>query len=204
VTFTASKKEDAVTITVAPDSAALADKMQAMIDAANGALTEITKNSAYNATSKSGGPLTSDFTVRQLQQKLLSNVSTGATDYGSYKQLGLQLDRNGQLTFDRSAFLAAYDANPDTVRTAVSGGLANTLNETAKAATNSTTGNLTVAIQNGNSQIKDLTTRISDWDRRLTDKRAQLTKQFANLEVSLGKLKSQSSWLSGQISSLQK
>jgi flagellar hook-associated protein 2 len=191
-----------VTITVAPDSGALADKMQAMIDAANGALTEISKNTAYNATSKSGGPLTSDFTVRQLQQKMLSNISNGSTDYGSFKQLGVQLDRTGKLTFDRAAFLAAYEGDPSKVQTAVSEGLATALNDTAKAATNSTTGNLTMAIQNGNAQIKDLNTRVSDWDRRLADKKAQLTKQFANLEVSLGKLKSQSSWLSSQLSSL--
>jgi flagellar hook-associated protein 2 len=202
VTFTASKQENDVTITAAPDSASLADKMQAMVDAANGALSEITKNASYNTTSNTGGPLTSDFTVRTLQSKLLSNVSGGASDYGSFKQLGIQLDRNGKLSFDRSAFLAAYDTNPSTVKTAVSEGLAASLNDTAKAATNSTTGNLTVAIQAGNNQVKDLTTRVSDWDRRLADKKAQLTKQFANLEVSLGKLKSQSSWLAGQISSL--
>jgi flagellar hook-associated protein 2 len=131
---------------------------------------------------------------------MLSNVSNGMADYGSFSQLGVKLDVNGKLTFDKSKFTAAFNADPDKVQDAVQNGLAKALSDTATSATNSTTGNLTVAIQGGNSLIKDLTNRISDWDLRLSSKKDQLTKQFADLEVALSKLKSQSSFLSGSLS----
>jgi flagellar hook-associated protein 2 len=200
VTFTASKAQDDVTVTVATDTSSLAAKMQAMVDAANAALGEITKDSAYDATNKVGGPLTADFTVRQLQQTMLSNVSNGMADYGSFSQFGIGLDVSGKLTFDKDKFTAAFSADPDKIQDAVQNGLAKALSDTATSATDSTTGNLTVAIQGGTSLVKDLTNRIADWDLRLSDKKDQLTKQFANLEVALSKLKSQSGFLSGSLS----
>ncbi len=43
---------------------------------------------------------------------------------------------------------------------------------------------------------------IADWDVRLEQRRTSLERQYGALEVALGKLQSQSSWLAGQISSL--
>jgi flagellar hook-associated protein 2 len=197
VTFTASKAQTDVTITVATDSSSLADKMQAMVDAANSSLSEISTDSAYDPTNKVGGPLTGDYTVRQLQQQILSNVSNGMPGYGSFSQLGLSLDSSGKLTFDKDKFTAALNANPAAVQDAVQNGIGKALSDTATAATDSTTGNITLALQGGTSQVKELNDRIADWDTRLADKKAQLTKQFADMEVALNKLKSQSSFLSG-------
>jgi flagellar hook-associated protein 2 len=157
VTFTVSKLEDNVTIGTAADAGSLADKMQAMVDAANGALGEISKNASYDPASHTGGPLLSDFNVRQLQMNMLSAVSNGDSTYGSFSQLGMSLDSSGKLQFDRTKFLAAYAADPAATQSAVSDGVAGTLKTLA-------TG--------------------------------------ANLEVALGKLKDQSSWLSSQIASL--
>jgi flagellar hook-associated protein 2 len=88
------------------------------------------------------------------------------------------------------------------VKSAVQTGLAKALDDAASAATDSATGSLTLAIQGGNSLVKNLNDQISDWDIRLQARQEGLQKQFASLEVALGKLKDQSSWLSGQIASL--
>jgi flagellar hook-associated protein 2 len=202
VTLTATKEEDGVTVSLAPDSAGIADKMQALVDAANAALTEMSKNTAYDSASKRGGPLTGDPTVRALQQKLLGLVSSGAPGYGSYGQFGVELDRSGKLTFDRTEFLAAYDADPAAVKDIVSVGLAQTLEDTAHEASNSTTGTVTLAIQGKNSLVSDLNKRILDWDSRLELKQETLQRRFAALEVALGRMKDQSNWLAGQIAGL--
>jgi flagellar hook-associated protein 2 len=202
VTLTANRVQDGVTVSVGADADGMADKMQSMVDAANAALAEISGQSAYNATTKSGGPLQSDYTVRELAQNILGKVGQGQSGYGSFKQLGVELDRGGRLTFDRGAFLAAYKADPAKVKSAVQTGLAKTLDDVASAATDSATGSLTLAIQGGNSLVKNLNDQISDWDIRLQARQEGLQKQFASLEVALGKLKDQSSWLSGQIASL--
>jgi len=61
---------------------------------------------------------------------------------------------------------------------------------------------LTSIITGRNNEISGLNDQISDWDVRLAAKREALQKQYADLEVSLGKLKDQSSWLSGQLAGL--
>ena len=50
--------------------------------------------------------------------------------------------------------------------------------------------------------VKSYNDQIADWDVRLQARRQGLQKQFADLEVALGKMKDQSSWLSGQLASL--
>ena len=106
------------------------------------------------------------------------------------------------LTFDRSKFVTAYSANPAGVQDAVAGGLAKQLDTVTKAATDPLTGSLTTAIQGGNSQVKNLNDQISDWNVRLAARQTAYQRQFTQLEVALGKMKDQSSWLSGQIAGL--
>ena len=214
VTFTATSLATDVSISVTSDAQGISDKVKAMVDAANAVVDEISKQSAYDTTTKAGMPLTGDFTVRQLGDNILSAAGTGTSGYGSYAQLGVQLDQTGHLTFDSAAFLTAYAADPDTVKSvisrsadstttpAVTAGLASALAAVGKSATDFVSGNLTTAIQGGNAMITDLNTQISSWDIRLASRQAALQLQYSNLELALGKLKDQSTWLSGQVASL--
>jgi flagellar hook-associated protein 2 len=53
-----------------------------------------------------------------------------------------------------------------------------------------------------NESISQLNDQVAAWDTRLTTRRAALQRQYSALEVALGKLKDQQSWLSGQLASL--
>lgn len=63
-------------------------------------------------------------------------------------------------------------------------------------------GYLTSAEKGKQTKIDTLATSIADYDRRLDAREARLRTYWAALEVSLGKLKDQSSWLASQIGSL--
>ncbi|WP_030176424.1 flagellar filament capping protein FliD [Spirillospora albida] len=223
VTIGVSKVESGVSVAVAGDTAAIADKMKTLVDAANSLLSEITAKTVYDAASKAKGALSGNFGVRQIAQTVLSGVATGQTGYGSFSQFGVELDRTGKLTFDREAFLEAYAADPAKVKAAVSAtdpameGLVDAdgaavektkatplmgLAEKLLVMGNFANQSITTAIQNGDSRIKDLNKQIDGWDVRLELRRAALQKQFAGLEVALGKLQQQSSWLSGQLANL--
>ncbi len=117
--FTVSALESGVTLSVATDSSGLADKMQALVDAANAALNEISKQTSYNAGTKTASPLLGDSTVRNLQQNILGTVSTLLGNGTSTANLGIQLTKSGTLTFDRNTFLDAFAADPVKVRQAV-------------------------------------------------------------------------------------
>ena len=217
VTVTVSKEEDNVTIEAAADVSGIADKFKALDDAANATLAEIKTQTAYNASTNKGSPLTGDFSVRNMAQSILSMVSQGLSyddptwvkpqndpaavapkiDFGSLAQMGIQLDSSGALTFDKDTFVAKYNADPSYYQQA---GTA-FANQAEKLADTQTTS-LKSVITGRNDEISAFNTQISDWDVRLAGKRMALQKQYAGLEVALGKLKNQSNWLSGQLAGL--
>ena len=219
VTLTVSQEENNVTIDVSNDTGSIADKFQAMVDAANATLTEIGTQTAYDPSTKTGSPLTGDFAVRDMSQKILSFISRGLSyddpawvrpvpdsvppskptqiKFGTLAQIGIELDGTGQLTFDRAKFNDAYAKDPGAIQAAGIG-----FGDQVEAMGNAMSTNLTSVITGRNNEITSLNDQISNWDTRLAAKREALQKQYSDLEVALGKLKDQSSWLSGQLAGL--
>lgn len=201
VTFTVSEAGIDTTISVSPDEDALATKMKAIVDAANAAIDEIGKQANYDATGKTSGPLAGDSTVRDVQQRILGVVSRVAGNV-TLSTCGVELTKDGHLTFDKDAFVKAYEADPAATQSTLAASFAAPMSGVAKAASDSATGTVTLAIQGANKTVKDLNDSISDWDRRLSDKQDALQRQFSALEVALAQMQSQQSWLAGQIGGL--
>ncbi|GAA0243417.1 flagellar filament capping protein FliD [Cryptosporangium japonicum] len=203
VTITASKLATDVTIGVNQDTEGIANKMQALVDAANSALAQISSSSAPGVASSPGakssaGPLAGDYTVRQLSSQILSTVSQGLSGFGSFKQMGVQLTQGGKLEFKKDDFLKAYNEDPAKVQKAVTDGLAGGLQKVGAAATDTINGTLTQKIKSGTTMISRLNKEILDWDTKLADRRTALQRQFSAMESALSKVSSQSSWLSSQ------
>jgi flagellar hook-associated protein 2 len=211
--------EAPVTVTVAGDTDGIAAKVQAMVDAANAALTEIGTQTKNASGAVAGGVLAGNSIMQALSGRILETVSKGAGpdtvggNSRSLKEIGIQLTRDGQLSFDKTAFVAALNADPVKTQSyfngpakadpkAVRDGFADGMVNMANKATMSNTGTLAQLISSGNNAITDLNHRITDWDVRLSTRQQTLQKQFTAMETALGKLKNQSSWLSGQLSSL--
>lgn len=219
ISITVSKLENDVTVTSDQDVSGIASKIQALVDAANGTLSEVAKQTAYDAATRKGSPLTGDFSVRNISQSMLGKISLGLTyanpSYDknqptdaatktnlekisiSLSKLGVALDRSGRLTFDSTKFTNAYNEDPLQMQAA---GI-EFADQMEKYAGDQTT-NITSVITGRKNEIDGLNTQISSWDLRLAAKRTALQKQYADLETSLGKLKNQSTWLAGQLSGL--
>jgi flagellar hook-associated protein 2 len=212
VALTVSKVETGVTLSSVSDVSGIAAKFQALVDAANKTLTEIGNQTAYDSSTNAGSPLTGDFTVRQMSQSILSAVSRGlsytntstdvppvstAVNFGSLSKLGIQLDKTGKLTFDADKFTATYNADPTSIKTA---GIA--LADQFETLAGKQSDTLAATITSSGTQIDSLNLQIDNWDVRLASRQSALSRQYANLETSLGKLKDQSTWLSGQIAGL--
>jgi flagellar hook-associated protein 2 len=210
-----------VTLSVSADTDTIATKVQALVDAVNSGLTTI---KTYTSTAQgSTAALKGDYSVTSIAGKLLDAVSSAVGADGSPAKVGLQLTKDGTVTFDRSKFTTALQADPALVQRMVGGtpagngpdgvagnkddvvavtGLAGRLRAVAVSASDATTGSL-VALANGqDSMVKDITDRIADWDLRLAKRKETLTAQFTAMETALSSLKNQSTWLAGQINSL--
>jgi flagellar hook-associated protein 2 len=226
VSLTVSKKEDDLTVTSTTNVASMTEKFQALVDAANAALTEVANQTAYDPATKASSPLTGDFNVRQMSQSILSAISQGLSyrkadapaapdpktatpaeieadadanvvNFGSLSQLGVGLNDKGKLTFNAEKFTAKYNEDPEAIKNA---GIA--FADTFEALGNKQNTALTGSITGRKNVIDSMNLQIDNWDIRLSARQAALQKQYANLETALGKLNSQSTWLSGQIASL--
>jgi flagellar hook-associated protein 2 len=201
VTFTVSEAgTTAVTLTSQRDDKALADKMQALVDAVNAGSAEIDKNTATGGKVK--GVLAGDYAMRQLDSRIADAVNTPLTGSGNtLATIGIELDRSGKVTFDREKFLASLgqdSAGTQAAATEVAqrfADLGNSVSEPRK-------GSLVLAVERHGETVKSLTKQIDAWDNRLAMRRQALERQFSAMETALGRLQEQSSWITGQLGSL--
>ena len=201
------------TVSVSTDTSKVVKQMQALVDAANAALQDVS-NTTSTATGKVG-VLAGDYGLQSLAQQLLMAVSdavvtgtdaNGAPTSASPAQVGLQLDRDGNIVFDAAKFSTALATTPDLVKQLVAGttatpGIATRLATLAKSATDSVTGTLVTLANGQDSRAKDLQSQIDDWTLRLAQRQQDLTTQYSNLQSMLSTLQSQQSWLSSMLSS---
>lgn len=201
VTISAAAVGTTVDVTVARDASAAAEKAKSLVDALNGALAEIRKQSTYNAASSTSGPLTGNYTFRTLSSSLLNTVFP--SDNSTLAAFGIELDRNGNVTFDQAAFTSAYAADPTALTAALGGtdGFASRVQSVAEAASG-TNGYVTSLVTGQNDSIKRLQTSIDSWDIRLEKREMTLRAQFTAMETAMSRLQSQSSWLASQLASM--
>ncbi len=214
------------TVGVATDTAATKAAIEKLVAATNEALAVVKVQTATDPGLSTRGPLASDSMVRAITGRVLQAVGDGVGGI-SAATIGLQTTREGTLKLDTAVLDQALAANPagvramfspvpgppvpvdpsdpggPTVPAPVQVGIAERLRSIVDSATSTSNGFLTNAVQGRESSKKDLETQILSWDRRLETRKTALQKQFAGLEVALGRLQSQGSWLSGQLAGLQ-
>ena len=196
VTFTVSAPATAVTISVASDEQSLSTKMQALVDAANVTRSEISADTAQ------GSPLAGTSSVNSMMTSILSAISSGTASGGSLKPYGIDIDKNGVISFDASAFAAAYNANPAGTQTAIAGSFAKNLDAAANSAVDPVTGSVTLAMSSVKSQESSLNTEITSWTSRLSDIQTRLQQKYTAMETTLAGLQSKQSYLTSMIDSI--
>ncbi|GEA85301.1 flagellar filament capping protein FliD [Cellulomonas gelida] len=209
VTVSAVTAADApdVTLTVASDKTALRALASGLVSNLGAILGDITSRTASTTSTASdggsvvkGGLFSGDSTIRFLQQNLLAQASAPVNGV-SPSDVGIVIGKDGTFSFDQEKFDAALAADPSRVQSIVST-VAERLAGTAKSASDSSTGSLTLSIQSQQALVKDLGERITDWDDRLAMRRTSLERVYAALETSMANLQSQSSYLTSQINAL--
>lgn len=191
-----------------------ATSVKDLVTALNTALTTLTASTGTDAASRRGGPLRGDTQARALTSTLVDAVTTATTSTTGTATLGgigIRLERTGTYTFDEATFTAAMAADPAGT-TALVTALGTGLTAVAKQATTSIAATATspaaIAVtQQGQdfaaSRAAGLQKQVDGFQRRLELTEARLRRQFTELDKALGLLRTQGSWLTGQINSLQ-
>ncbi len=111
-----------VTITVAPDGSQVVSQVASLVSAANQVLSSISTDTAYNQSTNTAAPLNGQTSLTELAQQVLSIVghavgtSGSGSDGTAGESAGLAITSSGTITFNQSAFEAAYDKNPAAVQ----------------------------------------------------------------------------------------
>lgn len=209
------------TISVTDDGTSRASGIKLFVQQINTLLQTVASQTAYGSISTSSGTASSGAgalagnpDLRDLATQLVNTIFP--SDGTSMADYGLDVDKDGNLTFDQDAFTAAYQADPDKVQAAFIGKATTNVDDTttgmdgfvtrvqklADLASDPYAGTLTASIKSMNAEINDYSDQISDWDDRLAAKQASLQTIYTNLETKLSTLQSQSEWLSSQLDSL--
>ncbi|MFF2298459.1 flagellar filament capping protein FliD [Arthrobacter sp. efr-133-R2A-120] len=196
-----------VTVTVASDTPGITKKASDLVSSVNDLLGYIASSSAVSTTtstagvaSAKGGIFTGNSSVRAVSDAVTEAV-VAPVNGKSPSEYGIVIEKDGTFTFDSDKFASAMAADPAGTQSALS----QIATRVASAATNASdpvSGSVPQLIKGQQSEVTDLTSQIADWDVRLADRRASLKAVYTNMEVLLGGLKSQASWLTGQLSAL--
>jgi len=197
VTFSVSKLATNVTLSLTSDTKGIGDKVKAAVDSINAAYAEIGKDTAKGAV------LASQTVPQRLGQSLLTVISNGVpSNGGSYSKYGINMDKNGVLTFDSAAFTAAFTADPTGTQAALGTALGGALNTATNLAIDPTKGSITTVIKSEQTTAANLTKSINSWTSRLTDMQSTMQQKYTAMESALSRLQSQSNWLTSALKGL--
>lgn len=197
VTFSVSTPGVTATITVGNNEQAVSSAVAALVNAANMANSEIGNDTAQGAT------LAANSSVESIGQSILSTVSRGTSTGSSYNNYGITIDKNGVMSFDATAFAAAYNADPSGTQQVINT-FASSLNSVATAATDPTYGSITTTMQQIATTSSHLTSEIGTWSDRLSQIKDQYTTKFTAMETALAGLQSQQTYLTNMFNAMNK
>ncbi len=106
-----------VTVDVEQDVDEAVETVSAFVDAANGALEELSNQTRSSSDEEGRGLLSGDGTARNLAVQLRSTISqvNGDGEYSTLGALGIELTRDGRIDFDEGRLREAVGENPDAV-----------------------------------------------------------------------------------------
>jgi flagellar hook-associated protein 2 len=192
----------ATSVTVSRDLPGTTKNVQALVDGLNAVISSVKTQTAYNATTKKGGPLSGDGGARGIPDSIL-DLAAGAAGTGLTKvlsQMGIQTTRDGTLTFDSAALGTAMASDPDGVATLLST-FATSVESFSKNALG-VGGVVTTGTSSAGKEIKARQDQIDAFEIRMRILNTAYTAKFAALDAMLGTLKAKQSQLASQISSL--
>lgn len=203
----AATSADPVSITVARDDAKIAATAEGLVTALNDIFSFIDARTVVSTTTgptglpvTKSGVFTSDSTVRDVDRRILAAASMPVGGK-SPSEIGISITKSGTMEFDGEKFAAAMAKDPVATQATLQA-IATRVATVADDASDKYDGQLTTKITGQESTVRDLGNRIEDWTRRLDVRRSTLERTYSALEVQLSKLNSQSTWLTGQLSSL--
>src|SRR6056297_299959 len=205
--------DSTATISVAKDTGKATDAVQAFVDQYNSVMNFLDGKTEYDEEEEKGAVLQGDSTAMRLQTRIRSLVSSKIKDTGDFKTLssvGIEIDRDGVMSFDKSKFTDALDQSSEEVMSIFNGesetdgfdGMAVRMDSYLDQLMQSNTGLIPRRLDFYDTRIDSLNDDIEDVERKVEMTRERYVEQFAAMEEAISEMNQQMSWMQNQLSSL--
>jgi len=185
-----------VNITVTRSTSALGNALGSFADAYNSVVNELSTQHGQSAGPLQGNPILSAIQSTLSQLGTYSN-STGAVN--NLSSLGLELQMNGQITYNQFNLVAADIGNSSGVTSflgsATGGGFLKSATDALNNLEQTGTGTLKNAEKDLQTQITNLGNTISTKQNQVANLQANLQQQMAAMDALIASMQQQSSYL---------
>lgn len=201
-------------VSVAKDTGKATDAVQAFVDQYNSVMNFLDGKTDYDEETEKGAVLQGDSTAMRLQTRIRSLVSSKIKDTGDFKTLtsvGIEIDRDGVMSFDKSKFTDALDQSSEEVMSLFNAdssdidtfdGMAVKMDSYLDQLMQSNTGLIPRRLDFYDTRIESLNDDIEDVERQVEMSRERYVEQFAAMESAISEMNQQMSWMQSQLSSL--
>ncbi len=200
------------TISVSEDHSDLKQTIMDMVEGLNDIVNKLTQDSQYD---EDGNPglLTGVSSAISVKSELISLFSTEVeitgNDISTLYDLGLEFDRNGNITIDETKLDQALSDDFDAVKKFFLGdeengvtGFADTVNDRLREMTSASTGIWATEKNAAQNRIDRIDAQIESTKERLDRKYELLSRQFAELDKFMSAMQSMSDYLTQQFNAL--
>jgi flagellar hook-associated protein 2 len=190
--FGATDPPTSVSVGITADTTQASTAIQSFVTAYNTVVTDL--NAQETTGSGSTAVLTGDSTVRDLQQRILTDISSSVTGNGglvNLESIGVQLQNDGTLSVNSTTLNNALATNFNAVQNLFqnpTGGVASTFNSDLENMTDPTQGEIALAVKGDNSNIVSLGQSIANFSVQAADQQTMLTTQWNQINVTLEEL----------------
>jgi flagellar hook-associated protein 2 len=204
--------DNQATLRVSRDMDAVISKITAFVDAHNEAIDLFETYQSYDSDSEDAGVLLGDATTKSMRNRLNTMVTgtvSGVESFSRLADLGIALNKEGQLEVDSSTMNSALDDHFDDVlqfftqSTEGSEGFAVRMKDTLDAILSSTQGTLAARTDGIQNSIDDIEDQVERLEMRVLAWETRTRAQFNVLELLLAEYQTTGNYLSQQILGMQ-
>ncbi len=199
-----------VNLTVASDAVQISTAINKFVSDYNTAIGLVNSQFTFNGATSSQGVLSSDPTLRSLQNALqqvvnyVNTPATGTTTVSTLSALGIAAGTDGTLTVNSATLNNALINNPSDVQNFFQGaslnGFANSLTTQLSNFTNPGSGAFTVDLNSISKSNADLTKQISDFESLyIANQQTVLTAMYSKAEIALQQLPTQMAQIQAEL-----
>lgn len=196
------------TINVERDTLKQREAINGFVKAYNDLKSTIGKLTSFSGDSETAGELVGDSTVRTIESRLRSVLTSGVEggELSTLSQLGITLQRDGTLKADDAKLNDLVANNPQALNDFFAGdkkgsGLAGKLSTSIEQMLGNN-GVVKLAISGAENRVKSLDDRFERMEKSIESTIARYRKQFSQLDGMIAQMNSMSSYLTQQFDAM--